>query len=40
VNNRRIEQTRDLARIADEPHRTWRIILRRNGRQITAVFRG
>ena len=40
VNNQRIEKTGDLARVAAEPHRTWRIILRRGGRQITAVFNG
>jgi Do/DeqQ family serine protease len=40
VNNQRIEKTRDLARIASERTRTWRVILRRNGRQITAVFSG
>ncbi len=40
VNNRRIETTHELARIADEPLRTWRVIIRRGGRQITAVFNG
>ena len=40
VNGQRIEKTRDLARVASEGNRTWRIILRRNGRQITAMFSG
>jgi Do/DeqQ family serine protease len=40
VNNHRIEKTGDLARVAAETNRTWRIILRRGGRQITAVFSG
>jgi Do/DeqQ family serine protease len=40
VNNQRIDKTGDLARVASEPNRTWRIILRRGGRQITAVFSG
>ncbi len=40
VNNEPVEKTRDLARIAAESHRTWRIVLRRGGRRITAVFGG
>ncbi len=40
VNNQRIEKTRDLARVTAERSRTWRIVLRRGGRQITAVFSG
>ncbi len=40
VNDRRIEKTSDLARVADESHRAWRVVLRRGGRQITAVFGG
>jgi Do/DeqQ family serine protease len=40
VNNHRIEKTGDLARVAAETNRTWRIILRRGGRRITAVFGG
>ncbi len=40
VNDQRIEKTGDLARVSAERHRTWRIVLRRGGRQITAVFGG
>jgi S1-C subfamily serine protease len=40
VNNRHIDNTHELARIADEQLRTWRVIIRRGGRQISAVFNG
>ncbi|MEJ2378893.1 MAG: DegQ family serine endoprotease [Pseudolabrys sp.] len=40
VNNHRIEKTHDLARVADRGYRSWRVVLRRGGRQITAVFGG
>jgi Do/DeqQ family serine protease len=40
VNNRRIETTHELARIADEPTHTWRVIISRGGRRISAVFSG
>jgi Do/DeqQ family serine protease len=40
VNNQQIGKTRDLARVASEPNRTWRVILQRGGRRITAVFSG
>ena len=40
VNGRRIETTRQLARIADTPNRTWRLVINRGGRRITAVFGG
>jgi Do/DeqQ family serine protease len=40
VNGRAIERTRDLERAARAQNRTWRIILRRGGRQISAVFSG
>ncbi len=40
VNDQRIEKTGDLARATREPNRTWRVIIRRGGRQISAVFRG
>ena len=40
VNNKRIEKTRDLARIADQPIHTWRVVIRRGGREISAVFSG
>ncbi|MEJ2436260.1 MAG: PDZ domain-containing protein, partial [Pseudolabrys sp.] len=40
VNNHRIEKTHDLARVADRGYRSWRVVLRRGGRQITAVVGG
>jgi Do/DeqQ family serine protease len=40
VNSQRIEKTKDLARAASVPTRSWRVILQRGGRQITAVFNG
>jgi Do/DeqQ family serine protease len=40
VNDKPIEKTADLARVAGEPHRSWRIVLRRGGQRITAVFNG
>ena len=40
VNNQRIEKTQDLARVVSAPTRTWRVIMRRGGREITAVFNG
>jgi Do/DeqQ family serine protease len=40
VNDRPIDKTADLARIAGEPIRTWRIIIRRGGQRISAVFSG
>jgi Do/DeqQ family serine protease len=40
VNNQRIEKTQDLARAVSAPTRTWRVILQRGGRQISAVFNG
>jgi Do/DeqQ family serine protease len=40
VNGQAIEKTADLARVTDAPTRTWRIVLRRGGQRITAVFSG
>jgi Do/DeqQ family serine protease len=40
VNNRHIDRTQELSRIASEPLRSWRVIIRRGGRQISAVFNG
>jgi Do/DeqQ family serine protease len=40
VNNQRIEKTADLARATRVPNRTWRVIIRRGGQQISAVFSG
>jgi S1-C subfamily serine protease len=38
VNNEKIENTRELARIADAQPRGWRIVINRHGQRITAVF--
>jgi len=40
VNNQRIEKTADLARTTRVSNRTWRVIIRRGGQRISAVFRG
>jgi Do/DeqQ family serine protease len=40
VNGDRIGTTRELDRIAQNPSRTWRVVIRRGGRQISAVFGG
>jgi Do/DeqQ family serine protease len=40
VNNERIEKTGDLARATRVPNRTWRVIIRRGGQRISAVFSG
>ncbi len=40
VNNEKIAKTRDLERATAAPNRSWRIIIRRGGQQITAVFNG
>jgi Do/DeqQ family serine protease len=40
VNNQRIEKTADLARTTRVPNRTWRVIIRRGGQRISAVFSG
>jgi len=40
VNGEKIVKTRDLARATDAPNRTWRVIIRRGGQQISAVFSG
>jgi Do/DeqQ family serine protease len=40
VNNERIEKTGDLSRAARVPNRTWRVIIRRGGQRISAVFSG
>jgi len=40
VNNRAIESTRELDRIAGSATRSWRIVINRGGRRITAVFSG
>jgi len=40
VNGERIGKTRDLERLTKEPSRSWRIMLLRGGRKISAVFSG
>jgi S1-C subfamily serine protease len=40
VNGEKIAKTGDLARVAESPSRTWRILINRGGRQISAVFSG
>jgi len=40
VNGERIDKTSELARIAKEQRRSWRIVIRRGNEQITAVFSG
>ena len=40
VNGERIAKTADLSRATDTPNRTWRVIIRRGGQQISAVFNG
>ena len=40
VNNRPIDSTHELDRIASSPNRSWRIVINRGGQRITAVFGG
>jgi Do/DeqQ family serine protease len=40
VNNEKIAKTRDLERATAAPNRSWRIVIRRGGQQITATFNG
>jgi Do/DeqQ family serine protease len=40
VNGEKIAKTGDLARITGAPSRSWRVVLRRGGQQISAVFNG
>jgi Do/DeqQ family serine protease len=40
VNGEAIAKTRDLARATGTPSRSWQIIIRRGGQQISAVFNG
>jgi Do/DeqQ family serine protease len=40
VNGRRIERTRDLEEATRAQSRTWRVIIKRGGEQISAVFSG
>jgi S1-C subfamily serine protease len=40
VNGEKIAKTQDLARATETPNRTWRVIIRRGGQQISAVFNG
>ncbi|MGB7259233.1 MAG: PDZ domain-containing protein, partial [Pseudolabrys sp.] len=38
VNNENIAKTRDLERLTSVPKRSWRIVIKRRGQTITAVF--
>jgi Do/DeqQ family serine protease len=40
INDRNIETTHELDRITSVPNRTWRIVINRGGRKISAVFSG
>ena len=40
VNGEPIAKTRDLARVASTPNRSWQIVIRRGGQQISVVFNG
>jgi S1-C subfamily serine protease len=40
VNNQQVERTRDLARLAREPSRVWRITIRRGGQHMSFMFSG
>jgi Do/DeqQ family serine protease len=40
VNGEKIDDTRALERLTQQPRNAWRIVIRRGGQQITAVFNG
>jgi hypothetical protein len=40
VNGEKIAKTRELERATGTPSRSWRIVIRRGGEQISAVFGG
>jgi Do/DeqQ family serine protease len=40
VNGERIAKTSDLAHATETPNRSWRIVIRRGGQEISAVFNG
>ena len=40
VNGQRIESVRDLAGVVGAPQQTWQLTIERDGRQVTATFRG
>jgi Do/DeqQ family serine protease len=40
VNGEHIAKTRDLERATGQPSRSWQVVIRRNGQQISAVFNG
>ena len=40
VNGAEIAKTRDLERATGTPNRSWRVVIRRGGQQISAVFNG
>ena len=40
VNGERMAKTSDLAQATSTPSRSWQVVIRRGGQQITAVFNG
>lgn len=40
VNEQRIQSSSDLAELANQPRRVWRVTIQRDGKTITSVFRG
>jgi hypothetical protein len=40
VNGEHIAKTRDLEQATSTPNRSWRIVIRRGGQQISAVING
>jgi hypothetical protein len=40
VNGEHISKTGDLARATGTPSRSWQVVIRRGGQQISAVFNG
>jgi S1-C subfamily serine protease len=40
VNDKKIATTRDLERISSERTRTWRIVIKRGGREMSVILRG
>ena len=40
VNGQRIQNVRDLAAAVAAPQRAWQVTIMRDGREVTATFRG
>jgi S1-C subfamily serine protease len=40
VNGARVERSRDLARLTQEPQRVWRLKINRNGQTISTIIGG